>query len=137
MKAFILFITLIAAASASSYSLYYGSYIELNDTNFDQATLDFELLLVKFYHPGCYWCDLFAPKYLEIGKQVRAEKIGVMPAEINIMENPLTKKAQNITRHPTVKLWVRAKKQWYNYSGLLNKDPIVQWVNTTLAGLQA
>ena len=129
----LLFALIIAVDSASSYSLYNGAYIELNDANFNQATLDFPLLLVKFYHPGCHWCDSFAPTYIQIAKQIKTANIGFMPAEINVMQNAAVRTQQNITRHPTVKLWVRATKQWYTFSGKLNKQAVVQWAENIVA----
>ena len=136
MKVLCLFALIIAAANASSYNLYYGSYIELNDASFNQATLDFPLLLVKFYHPGCHWCDSFASSYIQIGKQIRAANINVMPAEINVMQNAAVRTQQNIVRHPTVKLWVRATKQWYTFSGTLNTKSVVQWAENIVANIK-
>ena len=110
MKVLCLLFVLIAAASATTYSLTNGTLVELNDAQFNQSKLDFPYLLVRFYSPTCPWCKQFAPQYLAAAKQIKAANLGVTPAQVNVIANTRVRQQINIEHHPNVieKVDVRA-----------------------------
>ena len=138
MKAILLCFTFLLALSDVDASVYYlinGSVL-LNDTNFDQAKLDFRHLLVDFDY-GCHWCLNFRPYYNEARKAAAEAGLNVTFAWMNIKKNPLTKAKYNITHHPTQMLFIRKyAKSPLTYGGTKNTKNLLAWLNVQLPAIQ-
>ena len=134
MKAILLCFTFLLAFSSVDASVYYlinGSVL-LNDTNFDQARLDFGHLLVNFDH-GCRWCHVFRPFYNLARIEAANASLNVTFGWMDIKKNSLTKEKYNITHHPTQMLFIRKYAESpLIYNGTKNSNDLLAWLNVQL-----
>lgn len=78
--------------------------VQLTDANFEQQVLQSELpVLVDMWVPWCPPCIAMKPTIRQLAKDLQED---VKVAEVNIDENPFLKEKYEVTRYPTVLVFV-------------------------------
>uniref|UniRef100_A0A5S6QP17 protein disulfide-isomerase n=1 Tax=Trichuris muris TaxID=70415 RepID=A0A5S6QP17_TRIMR len=99
--------------------------IVLNDGNYDSFLESHPVALVEFFAPWCGHCMRLAPEYEKAAQRLR-EMTGIPLAKMDVTENEVIPKREQIMGYPTLKFWKDGT--FSHYDGDRDADGIVTWV---------
>jgi len=119
MKEIFILLALLAIQSHTK-----ADVMTLTDKNFNKIIKENPIVMVTFFTHSCGPCKTFIPRFESIANTVKNKTY--LFAIINGEENGETVSAENITKYPTLKLYVNGKR--FDYSSDRESDPIIAFI---------
>lgn len=79
--------------------------IKLNDSNFERELKKYDLALVKFYAPWCYYSKKLAPDFEKVANFLNRKGSKTVLIEVDCDSNSNTCDSQNVPGYPTLKVF--------------------------------
>ncbi|EKX37856.1 hypothetical protein GUITHDRAFT_48649, partial [Guillardia theta CCMP2712] len=99
----------------------------LNGRNFETVAGRAPHMLVEFYAPWCGHCQKFEPIYQKVASHMRMEKINVMLAKVNAIEEPTLSQSMGVMGFPS--LYWYAYGRMRSYEGGKRNSSMVEWIS--------
>ena len=77
----------------------------LNSENFQKVIEDNRFVMVQFFVPKCGYCEILAPDYIKVAKQLKKERSEIRLAKIDVSENRELASRYQVGGYPSLKLF--------------------------------
>eukprot|EP00960_Hanusia_phi_P075813 768471-Hanusia_phi.AAC.3 len=99
----------------------------LNGRNFESVVERAPHVLVEFFAPWCGHCQKFEPVYQKVASHLRMERVNVMLAKVNAIEEPKLAQSVGVMGFPS--LYWYAYGRMRRYEGGKRNSSMVEWVS--------
>src|ERR671931_807470 len=104
--------------------------ITLNDTNFDEVTRKYPLLVVDFWAPWCGPCRMVSPVIEQLADELAGK---VVFGKLNVDENPIVSNKFGIKSIPTLAIFKNGRAI-DGIVGAASKSGIISKISTYIKG---